>query len=73
MYLLLRFPADTKQLDLQAGQRIETGPKTSPLCIVTKNVCCSIWGHEILLCWGEDYIQNIYNYINCIAVNPAYV
>ena len=73
MYLLLRFPADTKQLDLQADQKIEAGPKISPLCIVTKNVFCSIWGHEILLYWGGAYIQNIYNYINYIDVNPAYV
>jgi hypothetical protein len=36
MYLLLHFPADTKQLDLQAGQKIETEAKISPLCIVTK-------------------------------------
>ena len=55
------------------ARKLRQGPKYRPCTSSQKNVCCSIWGLEILLLWGRGvgYIQNFYNYLNYIVVNPA--
>jgi hypothetical protein len=54
LLLLLLFPADTKRLDIQARQKIETGTNISPFHFFRKNEDALVYTSATLCVWASE-------------------